>query len=51
MAKVAFFDTGDHQFTPLVEVFSGRDTKIPDAELARTDGSYTPKAEFSSRDR
>lgn len=36
MAKVAFFDTGDHQFTPLVEVFSGRDTKVPGAELART---------------
>ena len=36
METVRFFDATNQEFTPLVDVFSGRDTKIPEVELAST---------------
>lgn len=37
MGTVKFFDATEQQFTNLLEVFSGRETAIPVAELAATD--------------
>jgi quercetin dioxygenase-like cupin family protein len=37
MGTVQFFDANEHQFTNLLEVFNGRETPIPAAELAATD--------------
>jgi quercetin dioxygenase-like cupin family protein len=37
MGTVKFFDVGEHQFTNLLDAFNGRETPIPEAELAATD--------------
>lgn len=37
MGTVQFFDASEQQFTNLVDVFAGRETPVPEAELAATD--------------